>query len=101
MEEVMAKLQIARNTAYRYLDEVQNLLLAGLCLSDARLERMASGWQVDVRKLEKAMHRANRLPSYFQELQKRFASDRNRLAAFLNVEVEQLEKLEPFWANAK
>ena len=94
MENALDALGVARNTAYRLLDETQNLFLAGLCHTDLQIERLANAWTVDAAKLEKTIRRANRLQAHHTELQKRFANDRGRLAVFLNVKVNQVEKLE-------
>jgi hypothetical protein len=92
MEEVLAELDIARNTGYRFLDEAQNLLLTGLCQAATDIERLAEIWGVELAKLEKTIRRAHRLAGYFQTLLERFAHDHHRLAVFLNVKVEQVEK---------
>jgi len=99
MEEVLEGLDIARNTGYRFLDEAQNLLLAGLCHGNGQIESLAEAWGVDARKLEKAIRRANRLSGYFADLQARYENDKSRIAAFLNVKVEQLEKVAKYLAN--
>jgi len=99
MEEVLAELDIARNTGYRFLDEAQNLLLTGLCQASADIERLAEIWGVETTKLEKTIRRAHRLAGYFRALQERFAHDHNRLAIFLNVTVEQVEKAAAWLAN--
>jgi DNA-binding NtrC family response regulator len=93
MEEVLDALEIARNTGYKFLDEAQNLLLTGLCQANVDVGRLAGTWGVEVHKLEKTVRRAHRLTGYFNDLQKRFAHDKNRIAAFLNVKAEQLEKV--------
>ncbi len=99
MEEVLAELDIARNTGYRFLDEAQNLLLTGLCQAAADLERLAEIWGVEPVKLEKTIRRAHRLAGYFRTLQERFAHDHHRLAAFLNVSVTQVEKVAAWLAS--
>lgn len=98
MENALDALGVARNTAYRLLNETQNLFLAGLCHTDLQIERLAKAWTVDAAKLEKTIRRANRLHVHYKELQKRFANDRSRLAVFLNVKVQQVEKLETYLA---
>ena len=99
MEEVLDELDIARNTGYRFLDEAQYLLLAGLCLANNQIESLAQAWGVDAHKLEKTIRRANRLASYFDDLQNRYERDKSRIAAFLNVKVEQLERVAKYLAN--
>jgi DNA-binding NtrC family response regulator len=96
MEEVLDRLDVARNTAYKFLGEAENLLLAGLCHSQLQSQRLANVWGVDADKLDKTIHRANRLTAYFQELNKRFANDQTRLSMYLNVNAEQLEKLRAY-----
>jgi DNA-binding NtrC family response regulator len=98
MESALDRLGVARNTAYRLLDETQNLFLAGLCHMDLQIERLAIAWAVDAVKLEKTIRRANRLQAHYKDLQKRFANDRGRLAVLLNVKVNQVEKLEAYLA---
>jgi DNA-binding NtrC family response regulator len=93
MEEVLDELDIARNTGYKFLDEAQNLLLTGLCQANANVAQLAESWGVEKNKLEKTIRRAHRLSGYLRTLQERFANDQNRLAAFLNVKIEQLEKV--------
>ncbi|GEM_PF-148071 len=99
MEEVLDELGIARNTGYRFLDEAQNLLLTGLCHANVQLEWLAEVWGVNARQLEKTIRRAHRLASYFEGLQECYERDKNRIAAFLNVKVEQLEKVTKYLAN--
>jgi DNA-binding NtrC family response regulator len=99
MEEVLEALDIARNTGYRFLDEAQNLLLAGLCQANADIEHLADMWQVEAGGLMKTLRRARRLSGYFQDLQERFANDRQRLAAFLNVKVEQVQRVAEYLAK--
>ncbi|MCI0690772.1 sigma-54 dependent transcriptional regulator [candidate division KSB1 bacterium] len=93
MEEVLDELGIARNTGYKFLDEAQNLLLTGLCQANANVAQLAESWGVEKSKLEKTIRRAHRLSGYLRTLQERFANDQNRLAVFLNVKIEQLEKV--------
>jgi DNA-binding NtrC family response regulator len=93
MEEVLDELDIARNTGYKFLDEAQNLLLTGLCQVNANIEKLAEMWGVEKSNLEKTIRRAHRLSGYLRTLQERFAHDQNRLAVFLNVKIEQLEKM--------
>jgi two-component system response regulator AtoC len=101
MEEVLTALRIARNTGYKMIDEVLDLFLAGLCLTSADLERLAQAWHVEAGKLEKTVRSANRLHKYFQDLQNRFANDANRLAAYLNVAVDQLNVVEKYFDSFK
>lgn len=98
MEEVLAKLDIARNTGYKFLDEAQNLLLTGLCQSNAEIEELAATWGVETVKLKKTLRRAHRLVGYFRTLQERF-EDHHRLAIFLNAKPEQVEKAAAYLAN--
>lgn len=93
MEEVLDELDIARNTGYKFLDEAQNLLLTGLCQVNANIEKLAEMWGVEKNKLEKTIRRAHRLSGYLRTLQERFTNDQTRLAVFLNVKIEQLEKV--------
>lgn len=93
MEEVLKELDIARNTGYKFVDEAQSLLLTGLCYANADVERLANIWGVETRKLEKTIRRAHRLADHWEALQKRFMHDQNRLAVFLNVKTEQLQKV--------
>ncbi|MGH7453071.1 MAG: sigma-54-dependent transcriptional regulator, partial [bacterium] len=93
MEEVLDELDIARNTGYKFLDEAQNLLLTGLCQVNANIEKLAETWGVEKNKLEKTIRRAHRLSGYLRTLQERFTNDQTRLAVFLNVKIEQLEKV--------
>jgi DNA-binding NtrC family response regulator len=93
MEEVLDELDIARNTGYKFLDEAQNLLLIGLCQANANVAQLAESWGIEKSKLEKTIRRAHRLSGYLQMLQDRFAHDQNRLAVFLNVKIEQIEKV--------
>ncbi|MDZ7343217.1 MAG: sigma-54 dependent transcriptional regulator [candidate division KSB1 bacterium] len=93
MEEVLKELDIARNTGYKFIDEAQTLLLTGLCHVHADVDRLANMWGVGTRKLEKTIRRAHRLADHWEALQKRFMHDQNRLAVFLNVNAEQLQKV--------
>jgi DNA-binding NtrC family response regulator len=93
MEEVLDELDIARNTGYKFLDEAQNLLLIGLCQANANVAQLAESWGIEKSKLEKTIRRAHRLSGYLRMLQDRFAHDQNRLAVFLNVKIEQIEKV--------
>ena len=99
MEGVLDGLDIARNTGYSFWDEAQNLLLTGLCQANGRIEWLAEAWGVDARKLEKTVRRAHRLAGYFADLQKRYGHDNSRIAAFLSVKVEQLEKVGQYLAS--
>jgi len=99
IKELLNGLDIARNTGYRFLDEAQNLLLAGLCLANGEIEALAGAWGIDAHKLEKTIRRANRLAGYFEDLQNRYGQDNSRIAAFLNVKIEQLEKVAKYLAN--
>ncbi len=99
MEEVLEELDIARNTGYKFLDEAQNLLLTGLCQAHANVAQLAASWGVEKSKLEKTIRRAHRLSGYLRTLQERFAHDQNRLAVFLNVKSEQIEKVGQFLSN--
>jgi DNA-binding NtrC family response regulator len=96
MEEVLKELDIARNTGYKFIDEAQSLLLTGLCYANADVERLANIWGVETRRLEKTIRRAHRLADHWEALQKRFMHDQNRLAVFLNVKAEQLQKVEEY-----
>jgi DNA-binding phage protein len=99
MEEVLDELDIARNTGYKFLDEAQNLLLTGLCQANAGIEKLAESWGVEKNKLEKTIRRAHRLSGYLRTLQERFANDQTRLAVFLNVKIEQIEKVGQYLGN--
>lgn len=99
MEEVLDELDIARNTGYKFLDEAQNLLLTGLCQANANLAQLAERWGVEKAKLEKTIRRAHRLSGYLRTLQERFAHDQTRLAVFLNVKIEQIEKVGQYLGN--
>jgi DNA-binding NtrC family response regulator len=99
MEEVLDELDIARNTGYKFLDEAQNLLLTGLCQANANVEKLAETWGIEKSKLEKTIRRAHRLSGYLRTLQERFANDQTRLAVFLNVKIEQLEKVGQYLGN--
>lgn len=92
MEEVLKDLDIARNTGYKFLENAQNLLLTGLCQTECNVKQLALSWGVESNQLEITLRWSNRLNAYLLELQKRFEHDLKRLAAFLNVKVEQLVK---------
>jgi DNA-binding NtrC family response regulator len=92
MEEVLEDLNIARNTGYKFLEEAENFLLTGLCQMECNIKQLALIWGVEISQLERTLRRANRLSAYLLDLQKRFEHDLKRLAAFLNVKAEQLEK---------
>ncbi len=91
MEAVLEKLGVARNTAYKSLDDARPFFLTGLGQANVNIERLAEGWGVESHKLEKTIRRANRLADYFRELQTSFGGDFHRMAAFLNVTAEQVK----------
>jgi len=93
MEDVLGKLDVARNTAYKFLGEAETLLLSGLCHAQLQGKRLANAWGVDADKLDKTIRRANRLKTYLHGLNKWFANDQERLSMYLDVNAEQLEKL--------
>jgi len=99
MEEVLEDLNIARNTGYKLLEEAENFLLTGLCQTECNTKQLALIWGVEIIQLEKTLRRANRLSAYLLELQKRFEHDLKRLATFLNVKAEQLEKAAQYLGN--
>lgn len=101
MEAVIDVLSIARNTGYKQMNEVQDLLLSGLCLTGGEVKALADTWGVCEEKLEKTIRKANRLANHLKSLHKKYNNDLNRISAYLKVDIEQLERVESFIAPHK